>query len=110
MFGSNNGAIKNRSDNMIFGRYSIKLRTCCKIISCYILKKETHGEVEHTRKRLFFIENIYQECVARGVGCNICVATHVLHCQLNTLISVCYLLLSLVFREIVWGMEYGGLT
>ena len=50
---------------MIFGRYSIKLRTCYKIISCYILKKETHGEVEHTRKRLFFIENIYQECVAR---------------------------------------------
>lgn len=95
---------------MIFGRYSIKLRTCCKIISCYILKKETHGEVEHTRKRLFFIENIYQECVARGVGCNICVATHVLRCQLNTLISVCYLLLSLVFREIVSGMEYGGLT
>ena len=74
MFGLNNGAIKNRSDNMIFGRNNIKLSTCCKIICCYILKKETHGEVEHTRKSLFLLR-----ILIRSVWQGVSVATHVLH-------------------------------
>ena len=45
---------------------------------------------EHAKKKTDVTENTYQVCVAMSVGCNTCVATHVLHCWFVRLISISY--------------------
>ena len=48
--------------------------------------------------------------MARSVGCNTCVATHVLHEQNKTIISVVWVIFSCYLLKIVWEADDEGIT